>query len=168
MILIPGLNCPGEVWDGTVAHYEDRYEKHVLSLAGFAGQARVPGPFLSPVREGIATYIREHKLDHPIVVGHSLGGYLALELAARYPDLPGRLVIVDSYPMLAGVADPSMTGEKAKQMGAQTRSMLERQKPGHGGTYDQVRAADPASGNPGLGPGARHRLESEVRPLRDD
>jgi pimeloyl-ACP methyl ester carboxylesterase len=127
MILIPGLGCPGEVWDGTVAHYKDRYEMHVLSLAGFAGQPRVPGPFLETVREGVAAYIREHKLDHPIVVGHSLGGYVALDLAAHYPALLGRLVIVDSYPMMAGVADPSMTSEKAKEMGAQTRKILEGQ-----------------------------------------
>jgi pimeloyl-ACP methyl ester carboxylesterase len=127
MILIPGLACPGEVWDGTVAHYKDRYEMHVLSLAGFAGVPRVPGPFLENVREGLATYIREHKLDHPTIVGHSLGGNLALDLAARYPDLPGRIVIVDSYPMLAGVMDPAMTSEKARQMGTQTRKMLQQQ-----------------------------------------
>jgi pimeloyl-ACP methyl ester carboxylesterase len=127
MILIPGLACPGDVWDGIVARYKDRYEMHVLSLAGFAGVPRVPGPFLSTAREGIATYIREHKLDRPIVVGHSLGGYLALDMAAHYPDLPGRLVIVDSYPMLAGIADPTATSEKAKQAGAQTRAILEKQ-----------------------------------------
>jgi pimeloyl-ACP methyl ester carboxylesterase len=135
MILIPGLNCPGDVWDGTVAHYKENYELHVLSLAGFAGVPRVPGPFLATMRDGIAQYIREQKLDHPIVVGHSLGGYLALDLAAHYPDLPGRLIIVDSYPMLAGVADPDMTTDKARQTGAQMRTMLERQSQD---TYDRV------------------------------
>jgi len=38
MILIPGLSCPGDVWDETVAHYKDRYQMHVLSLAGFRGR----------------------------------------------------------------------------------------------------------------------------------
>src|SRR5579872_1816781 len=54
MILIPGLSCPGEVWDGTVDRYKDRFEMHVLSLAGFAGVPRVEGPFLETVREGVA------------------------------------------------------------------------------------------------------------------
>ena len=36
MILIPGLSCPGEVWDGTVDHFKNRFEMHILSLAGFA------------------------------------------------------------------------------------------------------------------------------------
>ena len=127
MILIPGLGCPGDVWDQTVAHYKDRYEMHVLSLAGFAGQPRVPGPFLDKVREGLAAYIREKKLSRPIIAGHSLGGFVALDLAAHYPDLPGKLVILDSYPLLAGVADPDTTTEAAKKMSAQARTMLEQQ-----------------------------------------
>src|SRR5205807_9710413 len=88
MILIPGLACPGEVWDSTVAHFKDRYEMHVLSLAGFAGVPRVPGPFLEKVREGIADYVRKNKLQKPVVVGHSLGGFVALDLAAHHPELP--------------------------------------------------------------------------------
>jgi pimeloyl-ACP methyl ester carboxylesterase len=127
MILIPGLGCPGDVWDQTVAHYKDRYEMHVLSLAGFAGQPRVPGPFLDKVREGLAAYIREKKLSRPIIAGHSLGGFVALDLAAHYPDLPGKLVILDSYPLLAGVAGPDTTTEAAKKMSAQARTMLEQQ-----------------------------------------
>jgi pimeloyl-ACP methyl ester carboxylesterase len=35
-------------------------------------------------------------LRKPIVVGHSMGGNIALELAARYPDLPAAIVMVDS------------------------------------------------------------------------
>jgi pimeloyl-ACP methyl ester carboxylesterase len=124
MILIPGLDCPGAVWDGTVDHYKDQFQMHVLSLAGFAGLPRVPGPFLERVREGLADYIRANRLDHPVIVGHSLGGFEALDLAVHYPDLPGDLVIVDSYPMLAGIFDSSLTTEKAKAMGEQTRKAM--------------------------------------------
>jgi pimeloyl-ACP methyl ester carboxylesterase len=127
MILIPGLSCPGEVWDGTVARYKDHYQLHVISLAGFAGVPRVPGPFLETARDAIAAYVRKNKLDHPIVVGHSLGGSLALDIAIHYPDLAGKLVIVDSYPMLAGIMDPTMTAEKAKDVSEQMRKGMEQQ-----------------------------------------
>ena len=40
MILIPGLTCGGDVWKSTVEHFKDRYECHVLTLAGFAGELR--------------------------------------------------------------------------------------------------------------------------------
>ena len=124
VILIPGLSSSGETWDTTVARYKDRYECHVLTVAGFAGVPRIPAPMLGKVRDGIADYIRKQKLDHPVVIGHSLGGFLALDLAAHYPDLPGRLVIVDSYPFLAGVYDPKATAASARDYAAQMRKFM--------------------------------------------
>lgn len=124
MILIPGLSSSGEVWDATVARYKDRYECHVLTVAGFAGVPRVPGPMLERVRDAIATYIRDKKLAKPVVVGHSLGGYWALALGSRYPSLVGKLVIVDAYPFLAAIADPSMTAETARTHAGKVRAHM--------------------------------------------
>ncbi len=124
LILIPGLSSSGETWDTTVARYKDRFECHVLTLAGFAGVPRIPAPMLATVRDEIAAYIRKNKLDHPVVIGHSLGGTMALDLAARYPDLLGRIVIVDSYPFLMGAMDPKATLESARAMAGQERSSV--------------------------------------------
>jgi pimeloyl-ACP methyl ester carboxylesterase len=134
MILIPGLSSAGETWDTTVDHYKDRFECHVLTLAGFAGVPRIEGPMLEQVRDGVAAYIREKHLDKPVIVGHSLGGFLALWIGATYPDLAGKLVIVDSYPFLPAVYDPKITPEEAKAnaeqarkyMGGQSQDMYER------------------------------------------
>jgi N-formylmaleamate deformylase len=92
MILIPGLSSSGEVWDTTVERYKDRFECYVLTLAGFAGVPRIPGPMLEKVRAGIVEYVKKNKLLKPVIVGYSLGGTLALDLASRYPDVPDREV----------------------------------------------------------------------------
>jgi pimeloyl-ACP methyl ester carboxylesterase len=131
MILIPGLASPGAVWDSTVAHFKDHYECHVISLAGFAGTPAQPvtGPLLAGVREELATYIRRLKLAHPVIVGHSLGGFLALDLAANHPDLAGQLVIVDSLPFLMGIMKPGATADDAKQFAAVASSSFSQMKP---------------------------------------
>jgi len=134
MILIPGLSSSGETWDTTVAHYQDRFECHVLTLAGFAGVPRIPAPMLEHVRDAVADYIRERHLAKPVIVGHSLGGFLALAIGSKYPDLAGKLVIVDSYPFLSAVYDPKITAEQAaanadaarQYMGGQSQDMYER------------------------------------------
>lgn len=94
VILIPGLACPGSVWRDTVAHLEDA-ETHVLTLSGFAGRPAIADPPIATARAELATYIRDRKLDHPVVIGHSLGGLLAYSLAIAQPDLVGPIVVVD-------------------------------------------------------------------------
>ena len=101
IIFIPGLGCPGEVWAPTVAHLGDAYQAHVLTLAGFAGKPPIKQPLSAMVRKELTRYIRSHQLDHPIIVGHSMGGLIAYWLAERHPDLVGPVVVVDAGPALS-------------------------------------------------------------------
>jgi pimeloyl-ACP methyl ester carboxylesterase len=130
MILIPGLSSSGEVWGTTVARYKTNYECHVLTLAGFAGEPSINAPFLENVRLGLANYIRAKKLRKPVVVGHSLGGFLALWLASKEPELVGPLVIVDALPYLPAAQQPNATVESIKPQAEMMRKgMLAAQTP---------------------------------------
>ena len=123
MILIPGLSCGGDVWDGTVAHFKDRYECHVLTLAGFAGQPAINAPFLEKVRASLAKYISDNKLDHPIIIGHSLGGFMAFWIGATIPSQVGPIISVDGMPFLPALFNPGATPATAKAIAEQYRSM---------------------------------------------
>jgi N-formylmaleamate deformylase len=124
MILIPGLASSADVWATTVAHEQTRFTCHVLELPGFAGRAAIPAPMLPAVRDALAGYIRAHHLDHPVIVGHSLGGFVALDLARTYPDLPGRLVIVDSLPFLPAASSPTATAESMRAVADTIRTRV--------------------------------------------
>ena len=95
VILIPGLGCPGSMWRGTIAHMHG-YQTHALTLAGFAGQPRIDAPLIKTTVDELARYIRAHHLGHPVIIGHSLGGFVALSLAARHPELVGPVVVADA------------------------------------------------------------------------
>jgi pimeloyl-ACP methyl ester carboxylesterase len=105
IILIPGLGCPGSVWDETVAHLGDDYEAHILTLAGFAGLPAIKEPLSKAVRRDLTRYIRAKKLRDPIIVGHSMGGFIAYWIASYHPDLVGPTIIVDAGPALSGDLD---------------------------------------------------------------
>ena len=134
MILIPGYASSGDTWKSTVAHFQDRYTCYVLTLAGFAGVPPIETPLLASVRDDLTKYIRQNQLEKPVIVGHSLGGTLALELGARFPELVGPLVIVDSLPFMAGPTFRVKTLDEAKPgiaamhayMSAQTREQYDQ------------------------------------------
>ncbi|MBC6609531.1 alpha/beta hydrolase [Hymenobacter sp. BT507] len=128
MLLIPGLTCPGAVWDETVAHYQKQYQCHIISINGFGG---TPAPastehLLQNVRDQLLTYVKTQKLNKPVVVGHSLGGFMALWMSATQPDAVGPLVIVDSLPFLSAVQNPMLTAEAAKPMAEGVRQQVSR------------------------------------------
>ncbi len=123
MILIPGLLSSGEVWKGTVEHFRGRYDTHVLTLAGFAGVPPLGGErFLEAERDAIIRYLREQRLDRPVLVGHSLGAFLALWVAATAPELVGPVVAVDGVPYLAALADSTLTPERMRPQAEQIRA----------------------------------------------
>ena len=126
VILIPGLASSGEVWDGTVAHYcgSGKRQCHVLTLAGFAGVPAIEGPLLPAVEQQLSDYIVAKKIKNPVVIGHSLGGFIGLKLAADHPDQVGRLIIVDSLPALGATQMPSATSAQLKEMGDGMRSRM--------------------------------------------
>ena len=106
VIFIPGLGCPGEVWDGTVVHMVDEgYQAHVLTLAGFSDQPPIKEPLSAAVRRDLTRYIRSRNLDHPVIVGHSMGGFIAYWIASYHPELVGPTIIVDAGPALSGDID---------------------------------------------------------------
>ena len=100
VIFIPGLGCPGEVWDDTVSRLHD-VQAHVLTLAGFAGKKPIKPPLAATVRRELVRYIRANHLQSPVIVGHSMGGFIAYWVALSAPELLAGVIVVDAGPALS-------------------------------------------------------------------
>jgi len=110
MILIPGLSCGGNVWAATAKHYQATHRLHVVTLAGFGGVPALEGEgMLERMRRDLVAYIDEQRLDHPILVGHSMGAFLSYWVAATAPTKVGEVVAVDGLPFLSAVFRPDAT-----------------------------------------------------------
>lgn len=53
---------------------------------------------LSDLTADLFLFLREHNIERPVLVGHSMGGLTAMNFARVYPELPHALVIVDIAP----------------------------------------------------------------------
>jgi len=112
VILIPGLTSPREVWKGTVAAVLG-YRYHLVQVNGFAGTkagANATGPVVEPLAREIARYIQQQRLQKPALIGHSMGGTLSMMVAARQPQLVGKVMVVDMLPQPVGLFGGTSSG----------------------------------------------------------
>ena len=140
LIFIPGLDCSGKVWKDAVEHFGDGHTCYVLTLPGFAGQPPISGnDILGTVVSQLADYIRENHLQKPVIIGHSLGGWVALAFGIAHPDLAGGLVIVSSAPFLPALAMGSgISIDSAAGIGRQIRNGMAGQSPSQVGAYEKM------------------------------
>jgi len=112
VLLIPGLASGPAIWSGLAARLPG-HRLHIVHVAGFAGKPAGPnasGPLLAPLAAELARYIRERRLTAPVIIGHSMGGTLAMMLALREDARPGRIMVVDMLPDGAGMVGGTSSG----------------------------------------------------------
>ena len=112
VLLIPGLASGPGIWNGVTGQMPG-YRWHLVHVRGFSGlaaDANGSGPVVQPVADEIARYIAAAGLRLPAVVGHSMGGTLAMMQGLK--GLASRVMVVDMLP--AGAA---MVGGTANGMG---------------------------------------------------
>ncbi|MEA3065399.1 MAG: hypothetical protein QOJ27_1851 [Sphingomonadales bacterium] len=126
VILIPGLAASRGIWASTAAAVPG-YRYHFVQLAGFAGMpagGNSTGPVAAAAAEEIARYISAQGLERPAIVGHSMGGSIALMVGARHPRLAGKVMVVD---MLPSPARPfGLSGALAKPLASMIGDEMQR------------------------------------------
>lgn len=109
-----------------------------LDLPGFGASPEPPAPWGSPEYAQVVARVVEALGAGPVVlVGHSLGGRVAVRLAARRPDLVRGLVLTGApvAPRTAPSARPARSFRAARRlhrMGVLPEALMERQRQRHG------------------------------------
>ena len=110
ILLFPGFTCTGDVWEATVAELSKDYECHVFTFAGFGDVPAIEKPWLPKIKDGVVNYISEKQLENAVLIGHSLGGALALWMAADVNSYK-ELIIVDALPSTGALMMPNFKSE---------------------------------------------------------
>jgi 3-oxoadipate enol-lactonase len=117
LVLLPGLGNRRFVWAEVPLALSDRYQVYSCDLRGYAGAAS-DGPFtIADLAEDVALLLRGLRIEGAVVVGHSQGGFVSLELALSNPDLVRALVLT---------ASASCTDEYGRTLLRHWRALAER------------------------------------------
>lgn len=111
LILVPGLASTAAVWARTAERLEGR-RLHLVSVRGFGDLAagdNADGAVMSGVAAELRRYILQARLTRPAVVGHSMGGQIALKVAADAPGAVDRVMTVDASPFFPALISPGAT-----------------------------------------------------------
>jgi pimeloyl-ACP methyl ester carboxylesterase len=94
LLLIHGLTASHAVWEPMLAAFADRWRVIALDLPGHGASDKPDAPYTVDFFAGmVRSLARELDVREAVVAGSSLGGQIALELAAWYPSFVRALVL---------------------------------------------------------------------------
>jgi pimeloyl-ACP methyl ester carboxylesterase len=112
LLAIHGITASHMAWPAVLGHLARDYRVLAPDLRGRGASSELPAPY------GFATHVEDLRatLDHfgvarAVLCGHSLGAYISLAFAERYPERVRGLVLVDG-----GIALPRRTEVSPEQM----------------------------------------------------
>lgn len=112
LILIPGLAGGSWEWDDAIRWFSPTHAIYAVTLPGFDGTKPVAAPLLDKVDASLVQIIKSEHLVRPVIIGHSLGGFIAFRFAEKHSDTVRGIVSVDGLPVFPPVS----------QMGADERA----------------------------------------------
>jgi pimeloyl-ACP methyl ester carboxylesterase len=99
LLFVPGWCCDHTAFRPQFDHFARDHTVTAVDLRGI-GQSDAPhqGYSIPQLADDLVAFCASVGIDKPVVVGHSLGGSIAIELDARHPSLLAALVLVDPWP----------------------------------------------------------------------
>jgi pimeloyl-ACP methyl ester carboxylesterase len=124
LLFIHGWTCNRTNWRDQIPHFAKKHRVVAVDLRGH-GESDKPDQDYSIAGfvDDVAWLIRKLGLEQPVVIGHSMGGVIAMNLARKHPDLARAIIMVDSpitplpeatrslvEPLFAGLRSPAYLG----------------------------------------------------------
>ena len=111
VLLLPGFTTPGTVWNETIQNIQGKYQFYAVSYAGFNGLQPIDTPWYATIKKELIQYIRVNKLSNIVIIGHSMGGNLAVDIAADLDDKVDKIILVESIPCMRELMMPGISAK---------------------------------------------------------
>jgi pimeloyl-ACP methyl ester carboxylesterase len=97
MLLVHGWSCDHTHFAPQAEHFSKRHRVISVDLRGHGASDTPDQEYtMAGFADDLAFLCEQIGVDRPVVVGHSMGGVIAFEMAARHPDIVGAAVAIDA------------------------------------------------------------------------
>jgi len=135
LIFIPGLASGSWTWKEDAKRLSAGHTIYLVTVAGFDGREALAGTTLDSLSNDLRTLIESRHLEKPVLVGHSMGGTLAMSFAVEHSGLIAGVVAVDGLPVFPGTENA--TGDRSA-FAQRARAQIENQTPEQFAAYQQT------------------------------
>lgn len=95
IVLVHGLSASSYWWTRNITPLAQHYRLYLIDLPGFGSMRQHRRHFqLTQTASWLLQWMERVELSRAHFIGHSMGGFICAELAARRPDVVGKLVLV--------------------------------------------------------------------------
>ena len=123
LIFLPGLASGSWTWQTALRQFAAEHIVYVLTFPGFDGRPALEGGALAAAQQSVLALIAARQLKRPVLIGHALGGSMALALAAQHAHLVGGVVSIDGLPVMPGTEEWN-PAQRGAMMGAITGQIM--------------------------------------------
>ena len=125
ILYFPGFTVPGSIWKETIENTNFKGKSYLFSYAGFNGNEPIEMPWYGNVKKSIIKYIKDNNLNDLVIIGHSMGGNLAVDIASELPNRVSKIVIVEALPCLREIMMPNVPAENLYYESPYNKQMLD-------------------------------------------
>jgi pimeloyl-ACP methyl ester carboxylesterase len=141
LVLVHGITSAADTWRSVVGPLAENHRVIAPDLLGHGRSAKPRGDYsLGAYASGLRDLLLAHGHERATIVGHSLGGGVAMQLAYQFPEICERLILVSSgglgravHPALRAAALPGadfvlplLTPGRIGGPGSQLATLLDR------------------------------------------
>jgi pimeloyl-ACP methyl ester carboxylesterase len=97
IVFVHGWTCSRDFWPGQISNFAKKHRVVALDLRGHGESDKPDEDYtIDAFADDVAWLIGQLGLQKPVVIGHSMGGVIAMKLARKHPDVTSAVVLVDS------------------------------------------------------------------------
>lgn len=113
MVLIHGLGSNADIWNDCLPFLKGNFKVWTFEMAGHGRTQPIIDPTIEKEAERLTVFLKENGIAYPTLVGHAMGGMIALKYTIDHPADVSRVIVLDSAPLqLAGEDQKAAVGQE--------------------------------------------------------